>query len=289
MSVSESNLATKLIKQLFEEVARDKQLIEEEKRKWEEEKAKIRCSDDRRIVLDVGGTRYSTSRSTLTKYPESMLGVMFSGRHDLEPMKCSDGSFFIDRDGTHFRHILNYLRDGEEVIQCFPKSAEALREILHEATYYQLEGLISTLSPLVREVNVVFQDHILSNFATADNYISTDKNSTDYNGEEFNTWHRSIQTISYQLKNMKNLSFFSMKFVHPVSFISCDLSNASFERCCFESDVLFKDCILANTKFTDINGLITNSHSVSFTGSKTCKTIFDTALRKALQSAGRIS
>ena len=54
----------------------------------------------------VGGTRYSTSRSTLTKYPESMLGVMFSGRHDLETMKCSDGSFFSDRDGTHFIYVL---------------------------------------------------------------------------------------------------------------------------------------------------------------------------------------
>jgi len=28
-----------------------------------------------------------------------MLGVMFSGRHALETRKCSDGSFFIDRDG----------------------------------------------------------------------------------------------------------------------------------------------------------------------------------------------
>ena len=35
---------------------------------------------------------------------------MVSGRHSItrEP----DGSFFIDRDGTYFRYILNYLRDG---------------------------------------------------------------------------------------------------------------------------------------------------------------------------------
>ena len=59
-----------------------------------------------RIILDVGGVRHSTSHSTLTKYPESMLGIMFSGRHDLETMQCKDGSLFIDRDGTHFRHIL---------------------------------------------------------------------------------------------------------------------------------------------------------------------------------------
>ena len=63
------------------------------------------CVNGPRIVLDVGGMHYSASRSTLTKYPESMLGVMFSGRHDLETMQCKDGSFFIDRDGTHFRHF----------------------------------------------------------------------------------------------------------------------------------------------------------------------------------------
>ena len=50
------------------------------------------------IDLNVGGTRYTTSCSTLTKYPESMLGVMFSGRHDIEAMECSDGSFFIEMD-----------------------------------------------------------------------------------------------------------------------------------------------------------------------------------------------
>ena len=36
---------------------------------------------------------------------------MFSGKFDIKPSE--DGSFFIDRDGTHFRFILNYLRTGK--------------------------------------------------------------------------------------------------------------------------------------------------------------------------------
>ena len=40
-----------------------------------------------------------------------MLQAMFSGRFDTKPSE--DGSFFIDRDGTHFRYILNYLRIGQ--------------------------------------------------------------------------------------------------------------------------------------------------------------------------------
>jgi hypothetical protein len=40
---------------------------------------------------------------------DTFLEVMFSGRHELFP--DADGAYFIDRDGAHFRHILNYLRD----------------------------------------------------------------------------------------------------------------------------------------------------------------------------------
>ena len=40
-----------------------------------------------------------------------MLHAMFSGRFDTKPNE--DGSYFIDRDGTHFRYILNYLRTGQ--------------------------------------------------------------------------------------------------------------------------------------------------------------------------------
>lgn len=34
---------------------------------------------------------------------------MFSGRFELQPDE--NGRYFIDRDGTHFRHILNFLRN----------------------------------------------------------------------------------------------------------------------------------------------------------------------------------
>ena len=45
------------------------------------------------ITLDVGGTIYKTTRTTLTRYPDSMLGAMFSGRHKLH--RQDDGSIFI--------------------------------------------------------------------------------------------------------------------------------------------------------------------------------------------------
>ena len=63
------------------------------------------------VNLHVGGRRFTTSLQTLTKDPDSMLAAMFSGRFEVKPLE--DGAFFIDRDGKHFRFILNYLRTGE--------------------------------------------------------------------------------------------------------------------------------------------------------------------------------
>ncbi|KAL9951568.1 hypothetical protein ACROYT_G044252 [Oculina patagonica] len=94
------------------------------------------------IKLNVGGCNFSTSLETLTKDPDSMLHAMFSGRFETKPSE--DGSYFIDRDGTHFRYILNYLRTGQLVV---PEDKIIRQELLTEAEFYQVEGIIKTLTP----------------------------------------------------------------------------------------------------------------------------------------------
>ena len=96
-----------------------------------------------RIKLDIGGHLYTTSTLTLTKDPQSMLAIMFSGRHSVK--KEEDGSYFIDRDGTHFRYILNYLRDGGFKNDSLPSDRDIQKELLTEAEYYQLRGLVDLL------------------------------------------------------------------------------------------------------------------------------------------------
>ena len=71
-----------------------------------------------------------------------MLAAMFSGRFDTKPSE--DGLFFIDRDGIHFRFILNFLRTGKLTL---PEGATFTKELEEEAEFYQIQGLIDALRP----------------------------------------------------------------------------------------------------------------------------------------------
>ena len=94
------------------------------------------------VKLNVGGQHFTTSLQTLTKDTGSMLHAMFSGRFDSKP--AEDGSYFIDRDGTHFRYILNYLRTGRLLL---PDDKLVREELLAEAEFYQIRGIIDELYP----------------------------------------------------------------------------------------------------------------------------------------------
>tara|TARA_X000000368_G_scaffold310730_1_gene248612 strand:- start:141 stop:674 length:534 start_codon:yes stop_codon:yes gene_type:complete len=87
--------------------------LEASKTKFVETKVAIEGALERfkgRVKLNVGGVKYETTLTTLTADgDDSMLGSMFSGRHELHPN--DEGEIFIDRDGRLFGHILNLLRD----------------------------------------------------------------------------------------------------------------------------------------------------------------------------------
>ncbi|XP_067648714.1 uncharacterized protein [Haliotis asinina] len=113
-----------------------------QRKKLEEELKRIEEQNkftDTKVELNVGGSRYTTSTVTLTKEPDSLLALMFSGRHHVQ--KDGEGSYFIDRDGTNFRHILNYLRDGKRSLDSLRNQTALLQEILVEADFFRLSGL----------------------------------------------------------------------------------------------------------------------------------------------------
>ncbi|XP_064603398.1 BTB/POZ domain-containing protein KCTD15-like [Liolophura sinensis] len=92
------------------------------------------------IHLNVGGCIYMTTKLTLTRYPDSMIGAMFSGAFPTS--KDSNGNYFIDRDGSIFRYVLNFLRSSRLSL---PADFKDLDLLLTEADFYQIQ-------PLLREV-----------------------------------------------------------------------------------------------------------------------------------------
>ena len=94
------------------------------------------------IKLNVGGQYFTTSLETLKKDPESVLHAMFSKRFDTKATK--DGSYFIDRDGTHFRYILNYLRTGHLLL---PEDKSVRMELLEEAEFYKIREIMNGICP----------------------------------------------------------------------------------------------------------------------------------------------
>ena len=109
------------------------------------------------VKLNVGGQYFTTSIQTLRKDPNSMLAAMFSGKFNTKPSE--DGSFFIDRDGTYFRFILNYLRNDELIL---PEGATFLKELRKEAEFYQIQGIVDELKLPVKPILLLPESQILT-------------------------------------------------------------------------------------------------------------------------------
>ena len=84
------------------------------------------------VILDVGGSIFKVARQTLQRYPESMLAKLVS--EDWKPQDDNSTPVFIDRDGSRFQFVLDFLRDGKVHLPA-SVSAEALRA---DFAYYGL-------------------------------------------------------------------------------------------------------------------------------------------------------
>lgn len=100
-----------------------------------DQKTLIKGNPSQYVKLNVGGSLHYTTIGTLCKQ-DTMLRAMFSGR--MEVLTDSEGWILIDRCGTHFGTILNFLRDGSVAL---PETTRAIAELLAESKYYCIEEL----------------------------------------------------------------------------------------------------------------------------------------------------
>ncbi|XP_028830808.1 BTB/POZ domain-containing protein KCTD3-like isoform X2 [Denticeps clupeoides] len=90
------------------------------------------------VQLNVGGTRFSTSRQTLMWIPDSFFSSLLSGR--ISTLRDETGAIFIDRDPTAFAPILNFLRTKELDLR-----GVNINVLRHEAEFYGITPLVRRL------------------------------------------------------------------------------------------------------------------------------------------------
>ncbi|XP_050300041.1 BTB/POZ domain-containing protein Tiwaz [Anthonomus grandis grandis] len=99
------------------------------------------------VHIDVGGTIYTSSLETLTKYPESRLAKLFNGSIPIV-LDSLKQHYFIDRDGGMFRHILNFMRNSKLLI---PENFQDLDLLLEEAKYFDIPPMVRQLEQMKKE------------------------------------------------------------------------------------------------------------------------------------------
>jgi len=92
------------------------------------------------IHLNIGGIRYTTTEGTLCHYGSNYFSGLLSGQ--FPALLDEFGAFFIDRNGTYFEPILDFLRSGElQVPTNMPR-----QRILQEAKFYLIDQIIKILT-----------------------------------------------------------------------------------------------------------------------------------------------
>ncbi|XP_052262574.1 BTB/POZ domain-containing protein KCTD5-like [Dreissena polymorpha] len=99
------------------------------------------------IKLNVGGTTFMTTRTTLSKDRKSFLYRLIQDEGDLNTDRDENGAYLIDRDAAYFGPVLNYLRHGKLVYnKDLPEEG-----ILEEAEFYNIPNLIVLVRDKIRE------------------------------------------------------------------------------------------------------------------------------------------
>lgn len=121
------------------------------------------------VKLNIGGTIFQTIKSTLTRFDGFFKTILET---DVPVTKDESGAFFIDRSPKHFDLILNFMRDGNVRL---PACEKEIEEILKEAQYYLLTGLVELCSKQseVQPDNKIFK--ILNSDSERDSAILNSK------------------------------------------------------------------------------------------------------------------
>lgn len=99
---------------------------------------------DQWVKLNVGGTYFLTTKTTLSRDPNSFLSRLIQEDCDLISDRDETGAYLIDRDPKYFAPVLNYLRHGKLVLDGVSEEG-----VLEEAEFYNVTPLIALLKECI--------------------------------------------------------------------------------------------------------------------------------------------
>ena len=112
-----------------------------------------------------------------------------------------DGAYFIDRDGEMFRYVINYMRNLNKWLP--PGDVETLSQLVNEAGYFCLEGMLEKLKEMVPTKDYTFEIYIRADSkgrVTSLDYNGPPKHIREYlDGETTNPESITVRPSKYGL------------------------------------------------------------------------------------------
>ncbi|KAI8141830.1 BTB/POZ protein [Fennellomyces sp. T-0311] len=219
--------------QFSNELAGQQAALSEELKNYEQEEdvmREVHKLQNEKVTLNVGGSYFVTSSTTLTRDPDSMLAIMLQ-TEEPDP----DGSYFLDRDSTYFRLILNFLRDLK-IPQKAYEDHRIMDELMQEARYYRINDLLKlrwTSLPIITQEDLYRQYPV----------PTSNKQPTVFNLQQKNL--AGLDFSRYHIDAKSNFSGSNLE--------ACNFLNATFGFD-FDNKINFSNAYLHKTKFPRPDG-----------------------------------
>ena len=159
---------------------------------------------NRRIRFNLAGLIFECPVSTLQRDSTSLLAQLCN--KDTSPIEMSkDGDYHFDRDWLLFRHILNFLRDGN-----LPEDRKLLAQLYKESSFWNLKSLQRAIEEQkLQLISIPVTAPNMSAAATAAAQAIANKNidaSKDWWRNQPSWWNEREKLLEAERKKEKELA-----------------------------------------------------------------------------------
>eukprot|EP00946_MAST-07B_sp_MAST-7B-sp1_P001342 g1342.t1 len=217
------------------------------------------------VKINVGGTVFTTSMTTLESAPDNLLATTVRHGETLAGGK-DNGAFFFDRNPAVFGHVLEWLRAtacGTSFVP--PESHRDIQLLIIEAGYYLLPSLVAYLEgflPVADAGESKTQDDAITpkrfqylkekgNGRFADCCFTGDFQSRDFS-------NMPMQNACFVDANLLNATFHGAQ-LQGARFVRANLRNAEFKGAQLQG-ATFDNCAVHDNKLL-LGALIVSGHT----------------------------